>query len=139
MMSELTAKQEAFCLAYIETGNASEAYRTAYDAENCKPESVNRLAKELMDNIKIASRLDEIRKPIRERAEITLESHLERLKHLSNMAETAEQYSAAIKAEESRGKASGLYTDKKEITGKDGAALIPETITIEFINASKDK
>ena len=138
-MSELTAKQEAFCLAYIETGNASEAYRTAYDAENMKPESINCKASLLLGKVEIGARLDEIRKPIRERAEITLESHLERLKHLSNMAETAEQYSAAIKAEESRGKASGLYTDKKEITGKDGAALIPETITIEFVNASKDK
>lgn len=128
----LTVKQEAFCIAYIETGNASEAYRIAYDAENCKPESVNRLAKALMDNVKITSRIEEIRKPIRERAEITLESHLERLKHLSNMAETAEQYSAAIKAEESRGKASGLYIDKKEVTGKDGEALIPSSIKVIY-------
>ncbi|SQE31532.1 Terminase small subunit [Mannheimia haemolytica] len=30
-MTELTPKQEAFCLAYIETGNASEAYRQAYE------------------------------------------------------------------------------------------------------------
>lgn len=35
-MSNLTQKQEAFCLAYIETGNASEAYRLAG-----KPASVN--------------------------------------------------------------------------------------------------
>ena len=33
----LTPKQEAFCLAYMETGNASEAYRRAYDADNMKP------------------------------------------------------------------------------------------------------
>ena len=26
----LTPKQEAFCRAYVETGNASEAYRQAY-------------------------------------------------------------------------------------------------------------
>ena len=131
-MSKLTAKQEAFCIAYIETGNASEAYRMSYDAENAKPESVNRMAKELMDNLKISSRIEEIQKPAVKRAEITLESHLKRLKHLSDMAEAAEQYSSAIKAEESRGKASGLYTDKKEITGKDGEALIPNSITIKY-------
>ncbi|TIS17849.1 MAG: hypothetical protein E5X10_01890, partial [Mesorhizobium sp.] len=28
---ELTQKQEAFCLAYVETGNASEAYRRSCD------------------------------------------------------------------------------------------------------------
>lgn len=32
-MASLTIKQEAFCQAYIETGNASEAYRTAYAAD----------------------------------------------------------------------------------------------------------
>lgn len=30
-MSELTIKQENFCLYHVETGNASEAYRRAYD------------------------------------------------------------------------------------------------------------
>jgi len=35
-----TQKQENFCLAYIECGNASEAYRRAYDAEYMKPETV---------------------------------------------------------------------------------------------------
>jgi phage terminase small subunit len=131
-VSNLTPKQEAFCLAYIETGNASEAYRIAYDAENMKSETINRTAKELLDNRKIATRIEEIKKPIRERAEITLESHLERLKHLSYMAETAEQYAAAIKAEESRGKASGLYIEKKEVTGKDGAPLIPASIKVIY-------
>ena len=40
-MSKLTPKQENFCLAYLETSNASEAYRRAYDSENMKPESIN--------------------------------------------------------------------------------------------------
>ena len=31
---KLTIKQEAFARAYVETGNASEAYRRAYNAEN---------------------------------------------------------------------------------------------------------
>ena len=35
---DLTPKQEAFACAYVETGNASEAYRRAYDvAPDCKP------------------------------------------------------------------------------------------------------
>ena len=31
-MAKLTPKQELFAQTYIKTGNASEAYRTAYDA-----------------------------------------------------------------------------------------------------------
>lgn len=108
----LTPKQEAFCLAYLETGNASEAYRRAYDCTNSKPESVNRLAKAQLDNVKIASRIEELRAPVRERAQLTLESHLARLDELSRKAEDEGQYSAAITAETNRGKASGLYTEK---------------------------
>ncbi len=116
-MHKLTHKQEMFCLAYIETNNASEAYRMSYSASNMKPETVNRKAAELMNNGKITARLEQLRAPVRERAQITLESHLERLNHLSLMAEQAEQYSAAIKAEESRGKVAGLYVEKIEHSG----------------------
>ena len=116
---KLTAKQEAFCLAYIETNNASEAYRQAYNSSKMKPESVNESASRLLADVKIAARLEQLRAPVRDRAQITLESHLERLNHLSLMAEQAEQYSAAIKAEESRGKVSGLYVEKIDHTSSD--------------------
>ena len=37
MAQDLTPKQEAFCLAFLETGNAAQAYRRAYDvAEDAK-------------------------------------------------------------------------------------------------------
>lgn len=114
---KLTIKQEAFCLTYIELGNASAAYRSAYNASRMKPTTINRKAKELLDNGKVAARLEQLRAPVRERAQITLESHLERLNHLSLIAEKAEQYSAAIKAEESRGKVAGLYVEKIEHSG----------------------
>ena len=114
---KLTAKQEAFCLAYIETNNASEAYRRAYDSSKMKPESANESASRLLADVKITARLEQLRAPVRDRAQITLESHLDRLNHLSLMAEQAEQYSAAIKAEESRGKVAGLYVEKIEHSG----------------------
>jgi len=112
--NNLTPKQERFCLSYIETGNASEAYRRSYDASRMKSETINRNAKALLDNSKIATRLAEIRKPAIEAAQITLKSHLKRLNDLSDMAVTEKQYSAAIAAEVSRGKASGFYIDKRE-------------------------
>lgn len=51
-MTGLTIKQEAFCQAYIETGNASEAYRTAYAADKMKPEAVHVQACKLQDNLR---------------------------------------------------------------------------------------
>jgi len=41
-MSKLTLKQEGFCRSYIETGNASEAYRLNYNAEKMKPATVKK-------------------------------------------------------------------------------------------------
>lgn len=65
----LTEKQERFCQFYFDTdGNASEAYRMAYDTSNMQPDSVWSLASRLLDNVKVASRIDEIRA---ERAENT--------------------------------------------------------------------
>lgn len=111
----LTEKQEKFCVEYIRTGNASEAYRQAYDASKMKPESVNRNAKALMDDTKIASRLEELRKPAREAAQLTLQQHLEDLKRLRDRAEEEGKFAAAISAEVNRGKASGLYIEKLHV------------------------
>ncbi len=126
----LTPKQENFCLAYLETGNASEAYRRAYDAGGMSDTSINRKAKELVDNGKIAARIEEMRAPIREKAMLTLESHLARLEELSRKAEEAEQFGPAITAETNRGKAAGLYTDKVDVTSN-GDSIAPTRIIIE--------
>ncbi|EPZ98572.1 terminase small subunit, partial [Glaesserella parasuis] len=37
----LTPKQEKFCQLYIELGNASEAYRQAYDCSKMSNETIN--------------------------------------------------------------------------------------------------
>lgn len=69
----LTPKQENFCLAYLETGNASEAYRRSYSAAAMKPETVNRKAKDLVDNGNIAARIAELRAPALQKAQLTHE------------------------------------------------------------------
>lgn len=61
----LRPKQEKFCQEYIKCGNASEAYRKAYSTQNMKPETINRKAKELIDNGKIAARIEELNSEIK--------------------------------------------------------------------------
>ena len=115
---KLTQKQENFCLAYIETGNASEAYRRVYNAKGMKPETVNRNAKALLDNNKIATRLEELRKPVTESAQITLAQHLSTLEELRELAKEEGKYGPAIQAEIARGKAAGLYVERSHIDGE---------------------
>ncbi len=83
-MTKLTPKQEAFCLVYIETGNASEAYRQAYPrARNWKPETVHREAHALLNNPKISTRLDELRRPALKKAEVTVERVVKELARIA--------------------------------------------------------
>lgn len=64
---KLTEKQERFCRHYLDTdGNASEAYRMAYDTTKMQPSTVYHSAWELMNNPRIAQRIDEIRAERRE-------------------------------------------------------------------------
>lgn len=105
----LTPKQEAFCMAYLETGNASEAYRRTYNVEKMKPESINRKAKELLDNGKIAARLDELRKSTMKRHQITIDDLIRELEEARSAALTAEtvQSSAAVAASMAKAKLLG--------------------------------
>ena len=123
--NNLTAKQEAFCLAYLETGNASEAYRRAYNAGRMKPESIHRKAFDLLENVKIRARLQELRQPAVEAAQVTLRDHLWQLENLRDKALEAEQFGPAITAEINRGKAAGLYVERSEAVTKSYVVRMP--------------
>ena len=108
----LTMKQECFCLAYCEGISASDAYRRCYNHENCKPASVNRKATELMDNVKITARIDELKAQNVKRMNITVESLTEDLQRVLNQAEDLGQPSAGVSAIMSIAKLHGLEVTK---------------------------
>lgn len=61
-MRKLTEKQEKFCNYYLDCdGNASEAYRMAYDASKMQPETIWSNASRMLANSKVAARIDELR------------------------------------------------------------------------------
>ncbi len=71
--NHLTIKQEAFCQAYIRTGDKSAAYREAYSSERMKPESIHVRACKLSNETKISTRIAELRAEIIERNKITID------------------------------------------------------------------
>ena len=128
----LTPKQESFALAVASGKTQSDAYRVAFNVRpTTKPETVNQAASRLMADSNISARVEELRKPIANKAMITLESHIERLKELSELAIEQGQIAAAIKAEELCGKASGVYIEKRQITGADGGP-VQHSIKVKF-------
>ena len=110
----LTAKREKFCQEVASGKSQAEAYRLAFNADNSKEETVHQEASRLMAIPKVSARVEELREPIVKKAQITLESHLEDLQRLRNMAAKSNQWSAAISAEIARGKAAGVHVEKSE-------------------------
>lgn len=110
---KLTPKQEKFCQLYVETGNASEAYRESYDSGGMKPESVNRKAKELLDNVKIAARIGQLRERLVKKHNVTVDSLIEELEQARKLAFETAQVSAAVSATMGKAKLCGL--DKQVI------------------------
>ena len=122
----LTPKQEAFCQTYIETGNASEAYRQAYDAENMKPETVNRKAKELLDNGKIAARLEALQAEHQKRHNVTVDGLTGDLNDDRSLAHKVGQPGAAVSATMGKAKLHGFLKDKVEYSGTVDLSSTPE-------------
>jgi len=98
MKQKLTPKQEKFCLVYIETGNASEAYRRAYNTSKMKTESVNRKAFEVLENVNITARVEEIYKTHQKRHDVSIDSLTQELTDAAKFAKEMENPSALIQA-----------------------------------------
>ena len=113
----LTIKQERFCMVYVETGNASEAYRQAYNAENMKEASINVNASKLLTDAKIALRIKELKSGHTKRHELTIDDLVKQLEEARQVALTLEnpQCSAAISATMGTAKLLGLVVDKTDI------------------------
>lgn len=77
--SKLTVKQERFCNVYLETGNASEAYRRAYSCGKMKEATINRNAAAILNNNKIATRLRLIQNDLKKSSDIKKTAILEEL------------------------------------------------------------
>ncbi|QKG49998.1 terminase small subunit [Proteus mirabilis] len=106
----LTVKQEKFCQAYVETGNASEAYRMAYATDKMKATSINSKAYELLNNGEVTVRVAQLQQEHRTKHDITVSDLLKELEEARQKALTAEtpQASAAVAATMGKARLTGL-------------------------------
>jgi phage terminase small subunit len=120
-----TDKMEAFCLVYMETNNASEAYRRSYNVTNMAEKTAARESWIVLQKPQVQARIAELREAVMDRHNITVDTLLAELEEARSKALSAEtpQASAAVSA--TMGKAKLLGLDKKivEITGKNGGAI----------------
>lgn len=124
----LTQKQENFCRAFIETGNASEAYRKAFNTVNMKMASVNQKAWELLQRVDITDRVEGLRSEAAKRNEITVDDLLAELEEARIIASTGEKPQPAAMVSATMGKAKILGMDKLVIAGDEEKPLLHKVV-----------
>lgn len=129
----LTPKQERFCQAYVETGNASEAYRRAYNADGMKPATVNKRSAELFANGGIAGRLAELHGELQQTHGITVASLILELEEARKVGKERGQAASMVAATMGKAKLAGF--DKGD--GDDGADATPARVEVTVTDARK--
>jgi phage terminase small subunit len=163
---QLTAKQEKFCREYLLTGNASEAYRRSYNAENQKMETINNSGYKLLQKPEIKARIAVLRDEIEEVLginRITIARDLVKAKdRVLNQVKLKEKWNPELKQmeieQDEKGnmivefdagglkgliaelnKMLGYYSaDKTQFVGKDGKPVDP-VIQVEIIKPKKNE
>ena len=128
----LTPKQEKFCQCIVKGMSQTDAYKEAFEIKTAKPESVYTMASRLLRDVKIESRLEELKKGIEKELVYSALESFNKLKEIQELAlgnQLKPDLTNALKAEELKGKLAGLYVEKKDIT----ANIDSSPFTIEIV------
>ncbi|HFL3586851.1 TPA: terminase small subunit [Clostridioides difficile] len=139
-MADLTEKQKRFCDYYIETGNATEAYKKAYKNNNQRTSESN--GSRLMSNDKVKNYIDERLKQIESKR---IADAKEVMEYLTKILRNQEQEEVVIvsengpeiikkdvsikdrnKAAELLGKRYALWTERVDLDGNVGVTIIDD-------------
>lgn len=124
MVKQLTPMQEKFAQNVASGMTYSNAYRGSYNTENYKEKSIHEKASQLMGNVKILARIEELREGIAKELHYTAKESFDKLEEMRQLALTPNgvtgkmELAPAIKAEELKGKLGGLYVDQVKNTGE---------------------
>jgi len=106
-MNPLSTKQEKFAQCIADGMTQADAYRTAFNAEKMKPETIYSRASELMADSKVTARVAELREKLEKKALWTREMSVKGLV-------------AAYKVAQGQNNASGMAGAIKELNAMHG-------------------
>jgi hypothetical protein len=115
MPGKLTPKQDAFCLAYVETGNAAEAYRRAYATASMSAGAISVEASRLIDHPKVSLRLEELRSVHADRHNVTIGDIRRQLEEDRAFAQACKAPAAAVSATMGMAKLFGFLVEKRQV------------------------
>ena len=130
MADTLTPKQEAFALAYVETGNAAEAYRRAYDVKAATQHStIYSAASRLLSDAKVCARVAELQDQAAQLSLYSVKQAYEEYEVARQLALQEANPSAAVAAVNGKVKLFGLEAPARsrvELDGKVGLTVVLE-------------
>lgn len=136
----LTDREEAFCDFYItERMTIVQAAIQAGIEGPSRGAIYLKVREKILTNPVMHNRLVDLRDEEIHRANTTLEGHLIELARLREKAVDNGQFSAAITAEVARGKAAGLYVDKREITLNRVDSMSKEEIVARLVEMQEKR
>ena len=113
-LEDLDESERVFVEGILAGKSASDAYRAAYNTEHMQQNSIWTCASRLRNSDKVSSWLQAARMAHLGSARLTLDSHMQELERLRELAAATGNYGAAVQAEQLRGKAAGHYVEKFE-------------------------
>lgn len=117
----LTAKQEQFVQNIIQGMSQADAYRSAYSTKNMSDKSIWESASRLMNDVKVASRVAELRAQLTKSTIMTAQQRLEWLTNIIN-SET-ETTADKLRASDQMNKMQGEYVQKVETEVKNAISI----------------
>jgi predicted Rossmann fold nucleotide-binding protein DprA/Smf involved in DNA uptake len=113
----MTPKQADFVRWYFELGNASEAYRRAYNSTG-KSNTLHRKANDLLKHPIIKAEVIAMQEQARERNQVTIDNVVDELEEARQVAKQSGNAAAMVSATLGKAKVLGLVVDKQETNTK---------------------
>ncbi len=111
---ECTPKEFRFAMAYVESGNAAEAYRLAYDTSG-NDATARRNAFTVLHRPRVTAEIERLQSEHRARHNVTVDRLTEELEIARQLALQNKSASAAVSATMGKARLHGLLVDKQEI------------------------
>ena len=128
---KLTDKQEMFCLEYLKDLNGTQAAIRAGYSED----SARQIATENLSRPSIENRLQQLMAERTKKVNIEVEDILSDILETRREAAEMQKLNERLKANELLGKYKKMWTDKTELTGKDGGAIEFQDVTDKILAA----
>lgn len=124
---KITPKQQRFVEEYLVDLNASAAARRA----GYSPKTAEQQGPRLLGNARVAAAIQVGRQHLAERTARTVDEVMAEIRRIGDQAETIGDWTPALRARELEAKHLGAFTERVQLTGKDGESL---SLKVSFEN-----